>query len=43
MKGMRNFIIHEYFGVDLDSVWHTATNNIPKLQSQMNKIISDLQ
>lgn len=24
IKGMRNFISHEYFGLQLDSVWHTA-------------------
>ena len=42
MKGMRNFISHEYFGLQLDSVWFTAVNDIPTLKEQIQKIISDL-
>lgn len=43
MKGMRNYISHEYFGVDLDNIWHTAVHDIPKLKEQVAKIISDLE
>lgn len=39
MKGMRNFITHEYFGLQLDSIWDTAVNDIPILKKQINKII----
>ncbi|MCD6012204.1 MAG: hypothetical protein K0Q79_2066 [Flavipsychrobacter sp.] len=42
MKGMRNFISHEYFGLQLDSVWFTAVNDVPVLKEQIQKIISDL-
>jgi uncharacterized protein with HEPN domain len=42
IKGMRNFISHEYFGLQLDSVWDTAVNDIPILKEQINKIIADL-
>lgn len=43
MRGMRNFVTHVYFGIDLDSIWDTAINDIPKLKSQIEKIISDLE
>jgi len=41
MKGMRNFISHEYFGLQLDSVWDTAIKDIPVLEVEIRKIIAD--
>ncbi|MBX2931083.1 MAG: DUF86 domain-containing protein [Chitinophagaceae bacterium] len=41
IKGMRNFIAHEYFGLQLDSIWETAINDIPILQEQIKKIITN--
>ena len=29
MKGMRNFMTHEYFGLQLDTIWDAAVNDIP--------------
>lgn len=29
--GMRDVLIHDYIGVDLDQVWNTALVNIPEL------------
>jgi uncharacterized protein with HEPN domain len=40
--GMRNRIIHEYFGVRLDIVWDTVKNNIPGLKDNIDKIIDEL-
>lgn len=31
-KGMRNFLIHEYFNVDHDAVWNTYHDHLPKLK-----------
>ncbi len=30
--GMRNRLIHDYFGVDLDTVWKTVTHDLPPLK-----------
>ena len=30
---MRNFLVHEYFGIDLNEVWRTIKQDIPELKS----------
>ncbi len=41
MAGMRDKLIHEYFGVDLDAVWETIQNDLPVLIERIDKIIWD--
>jgi uncharacterized protein with HEPN domain len=38
MAGMRDKLIHGYFGVDLVAVWDTAQKDIPILKEQISKI-----
>ncbi len=33
MNGMRNILIHEYFGVDVATVWHTAKTHLIPLRN----------
>ena len=40
MSGMRNKVIHEYFGVDLDIVWKTV-QRLPELEIFLKKIYRD--
>lgn len=40
MAGMRDRLIHEYFGVNIDIVWGVATEDIPLLMQEINKILS---
>ena len=42
-KGMRNFLIHEYFKVDHDAVWETYQNHLPNLKIQILSIINDIK
>lgn len=42
MAGMRDKLIHHYFGVDTELVWETAKNDIPVIKSQVWKIIDSL-
>lgn len=39
MNGMRNILIHEYFGVDVSTVWHTAKIHLPILKKQLESIL----
>ncbi len=36
---MRNFLIHEYFGVNIQLVWETAKNDLPELKKFIKKIV----
>ncbi len=40
MAGMRDKLIHFYFGVDYDLVWSTIRNRLPQLKSLLNKAVS---
>ena len=35
MSGMRDRLIHDYFGVDYELVWDVVQNRIPDLRSQI--------
>ena len=39
MAGMRDKLIHGYFGVDLGAVWDTATKDIPSLKEKLREIL----
>lgn len=42
MEGIRNKLIHEYFGVDLKIVWETVKKDIPYLKLEVEKILEYL-
>ena len=39
MRGMRNFVVHEYFGVGDRILWDTIQNNLPPLENLLKKVI----
>lgn len=37
--GMRNKLIHQYFGIDRDVVWNTVTTDLPNLRQQVETLL----
>ncbi|MBK8041870.1 MAG: DUF86 domain-containing protein [Haliscomenobacter sp.] len=40
IKGFRNIVAHDYFGVDAEEVWQIIQHHIPDLENQINRIIT---
>jgi uncharacterized protein with HEPN domain len=41
IAGMRNFLVHEYFRVDSDTVWAVIHSEIVELKEQVSRFLSD--
>ena len=43
MAGMRDKLIHFYFGINHELVWKTVKNRIPQIKSLIKKILMELE
>ena len=42
MTGLRNRIIHEYFGINYETVWKIKEENIPELVELIQRAMDNL-
>lgn len=39
MRGIRNLLVHEYFGIDPKIIWDTVWGELPSLENQLRAIL----
>jgi len=43
IAGMRNKLIHSYFGISLSIVWETIKSDLPVLKCQVKRMLRELE
>jgi len=40
--GMRNILVHDYIGIDLNLVWQVVERDLPELRPKLERLFRDL-
>ena len=43
IRGMRNVVMHEYFGVDLTTVWKTVSDDLAPLRTALLALLARME
>jgi uncharacterized protein with HEPN domain len=43
MRAMRNRMIHNYFDVNIDLLWGTVKEDLPKLKQQIDRLLTEVK
>ena len=42
ISALRNIIVHDYINIQQNIIWNTVKNDIPKLEEEINSLISSI-
>jgi uncharacterized protein with HEPN domain len=43
MAGMRDKLVHDYFGIDLDLVWDVVVSELPNARTRIMALLNELE